>query len=104
MNDSNYEDSEKKSIKEQDPDGMDIDASDLLVEEEEEAEEELIIDSTEELQSNQKASPIRNSSEMTAGNDRSLEEITGPNDSPPKVKNTDTYYSPDNTKNYQAKV
>ena len=51
MNDSNYEDSEKKSIKEQDPDGMDIDASDLLVEEEEEAEEELIIDSTEELQS-----------------------------------------------------
>ena len=39
MNDSNYEDSEKKSIKEQDPDGMDIDASDLLVEEEEEAEE-----------------------------------------------------------------
>ena len=74
-----------------------------MVEEEEEAEEELIIDSTEELQST-KASPIRNSSEMTAGNDRSLEEITGPNDSPPKVKNTDTYYSPDNTKNYQAKV
>lgn len=103
MNDSNYEDSEKKSIKEQDPDGMDIDASDLLVEEEEEAEEELIIDSTEELQSNQKASPIRNSSEMTAGNDRSLEEITGPNDSPPKVKNTDTYYSPDNTKELPSK-
>lgn len=115
LNKGNHEDSEKKSIVEQDLNTIETDDSDFLIEEEEEEEkeeesiesedeeEELNIDSTEELQTNQKASPVRRSSDITTSNDQSLEESTDPNDSPSKTKNVDTYHSPDSINELPSK-